>query len=179
MIERRSTLLPNQVTLIEQRATPALYIVDGRMRVLYFRPDTSERRKELQPTPEGALPPALEYAALKLIAEHDRKGGTIRRLAVAGSVVVRVLALSGTGPAEYAIIVERFALRDHMKALAERNGLSRREREVLSLVAKGLRNEEIARHLVVSKSTVIFHVKQLLMKTNSRNRTELVAKIIG
>jgi DNA-binding NarL/FixJ family response regulator len=50
--------------------------------------------------------------------------------------------------------------------------LSRREREVLELVGQGLSNEDIARALFISKSTVKVHVRHIFEKTGARSRTE-------
>lgn len=49
-----------------------------------------------------------------------------------------------------------------------------REREVLSLIARGLTNPEIAATLFLSEATVKTHVGRLLAKTDSRNRVQLV-----
>lgn len=177
--DQRAEAVPEQLEVLERRATPTLFIIDRRLKVLFYRADPSERRKEFRPAEDGSLPPSLEYTVLKLLAQADENPDRVWRAAVGSSVAVRVVELSGGSATSYAIMVERFALRDQMENVANRYNLSPRERQVLGLVVKGMRNDEIAQHLFISKSTAIFHVKQLLTKTSSRNRTEMVAKIIA
>ena len=56
--------------------------------------------------------------------------------------------------------------------------LTSREREVLALLVEGRTNPEIAEILVVSKSTVKFHVSSILTKLQVSSRTEAVAKAL-
>ncbi|MCR5477876.1 MAG: helix-turn-helix transcriptional regulator [Lachnospiraceae bacterium] len=57
----------------------------------------------------------------------------------------------------------------------ERFGFSRRESEVFEQVLEGKTNAEIAERLYISESTVKFHVKNILRKTECGNRGELLS----
>lgn len=52
--------------------------------------------------------------------------------------------------------------------------LTRREREVTALAARGLTNEEIAVHMVVSPFTAKTHISRAMTKLGARDRAQLV-----
>ena len=56
--------------------------------------------------------------------------------------------------------------------------LTSREVEVLTLVAQGLRNAEVARRLVLSERTVEHHVSSILRKLGVRGRAEATAEAV-
>src|SRR2546430_13902868 len=55
-------------------------------------------------------------------------------------------------------------------------GISKREYEVLELIAAGLSNQDIADKLFVSTSTVKTHVSNVLAKLDASRRTEAIAR---
>ena len=61
-------------------------------------------------------------------------------------------------------------------AALKRLGISKREYEVLELIAVGLSNQEIADKLFVSTSTVKTHTSNLFSKLDARRRTQAIQK---
>jgi len=62
-----------------------------------------------------------------------------------------------------------------VEGLEEPLGLTPREAEVLTLVARGYTNREIAAALVISVKTAGVHVSHILRKLNAPNRVEAAA----
>lgn len=91
------------------------------------------------------------------------------------TTAIRVVAEGGSlfAPSVTRRLIEEFARRSPRPAPALA-ALTEREREVLTLVARGLSNAEIARKLVVSDNTVKTHVSRMLMKLGVRDRVQAV-----
>lgn len=68
---------------------------------------------------------------------------------------------------------------DYLANAGDGANLTRRELEVLRLMAAGDTNGRIARRLVISEGTVKSHVKHILRKLGAANRAEAVSRWLG
>jgi DNA-binding CsgD family transcriptional regulator len=124
---------------------------------------------------QGAFPALahtrLRYASMRLArnAEGDRDGAS----------VLLEDARAATARMGMRTLTERIdELRSsigHASSPVCPAGLSAREAQVLRLVASGLGNREIATRLFLSPNTVANHIRAILAKTESANRTEAAA----
>lgn len=88
---------------------------------------------------------------------------------------IHVVHQGGTSMAPCVISTMLEQLQDnHQKMQSE---LSKREQEVLDLIAMGKTNNDIAKSLYISVRTVKFHVSSILSKLNVRNRTEAALRV--
>jgi DNA-binding NarL/FixJ family response regulator len=96
-------------------------------------------------------------------------------------VAIRVIAAGEAllAPGITRRLIEEFARRPEVAPIRPPTGhslslITDRERDVLSLVAKGLSNPEIAVRLHISPHTAKTHVGHLLTKLDARDRVQLV-----
>ena len=91
---------------------------------------------------------------------------------------IRVIAAGDAllAPAITRRLIAEFARRPEpgQQPAATLDGVTDREREVLTLIARGLSNAEIARALHVTMATAKTHVGRLLAKLGARDRAQLV-----
>jgi DNA-binding NarL/FixJ family response regulator len=73
-------------------------------------------------------------------------------------------------------LIDEFTRRPAVLTNATRrlDGVTAREREVLTLVGRGMSNTEIAAHLHLSLATAKTHISRLLAKLHARDRAQLV-----
>ena len=79
-------------------------------------------------------------------------------------------------PTHIMVLVEKVTEQHslNLKKAKSRYGLSDREVEVVTLVAEGLANKEIAAKLFVSEHTVKDHLKNIMRKMNAASRSEII-----
>lgn len=76
--------------------------------------------------------------------------------------------------------LQRLALRTATEPPATPHAsLTTRQLEILGLIAQGLTNAAIGERLVVTEGTIKWHVRKILAKTNSTNRAEAIARVLG
>ena len=122
----------------------------------------------VQKMPPGWYSEALR-AGVRAVLPGEVSAGQLRaalEAAAAGLVVVHPSEVS-------AILPPPGALSSPIGELPE--ALTRREREVLQMIAAGLGNKEIAGRLSISDHTVKFHVASILGKLGASTRTEAVS----
>jgi ATP/maltotriose-dependent transcriptional regulator MalT len=159
--------------------------------------DWSSRARSLTTCVEAHAYSACAASVLALEGDTPRAKiadtlGEVGRLGVWDALVSAMRAspallatLSEVGPLEPAVVATLRRSHDfdlskqagvdigrRPRGVSATGGLSPREREVLELVGQGLSNQDIARALFISKSTVKVHIRHILEKTGARSRTE-------
>jgi len=89
---------------------------------------------------------------------------------------IRVVAAGNSlfGPAATERLVARFAQQPAPDAARSLDELTDREKEILTLLATGLSNAELAERLFLSETTVKTHVSSILRKLQVRDRVQAV-----
>lgn len=128
--------------------------------------------------------PNVKVIALTSFQEEDLVQGALRAGAIGylmKNVTARELAAAirsthagkmTLSPEAAQILVDTRLQNQEYEALTER------ERDVLKLMVNGLNNAEIADQLVISLSTVKFHIRNILAKLGVENRVAAVALAI-
>ena len=160
MSERSSVM----TALDERRATVRVFFVDDKLNVLNG------------PDPAGSLPPGLRRTAARLLPTFDGQVKKSQAVAVSEGRIVRLLPAAAK---RFAIAVERFVSHLIVRHAIKEYRLSAREVDVLLLALEGCTASETAARLELSISTVNDHLKRLLSKTGARNKSGLIATVLG
>lgn len=163
----------SEADVLLQRSRPLDVLLDMRFSVACAEPAAVKMLYEaFGEAPERGEVPAALITYLRELP--DDVGATVTALVT--DYLLHMKKLRGREQF-YLVSVERVAQRDHVSRATERYRLTRREAEVLSHLLSGNRANEIALELGISPTTVSDYLTNLLRKTNSRNRSEMLSKV--
>jgi DNA-binding CsgD family transcriptional regulator len=161
----------------------AWYVLDREFAIVLAWTSEEERLialSGLQTRLAERLPAVLEESVRELTMAWDRESspsaGSARPVPF---LVVRTQPMSGPAGLFIGVRIDRFQAPNSLGEAAARFHITPRELQVLALMLDGRHLDEIGRLLSITSSTVQDHIKNMVTKTGSRNRSELIAHVLG
>ena len=182
----QSAATPRMPSELDRSAIPnpgALYVLDSDLQIVLAWSSEDQRRialTGLHTRIEERLPILLEETVRELTRAWSEK--SVNEPGIAHPVpflVVRTAPMTGPTGLFIGVRIDRFQPANSLSGAALRFHISPREVQVLALLLDGHRLNLIAKQLHITSSTVQDHIKSMLDKTESRNRSELIARVLG
>lgn len=163
---------------------PMMHVLDRDLNVVLTWDRSQQERTAavtaLQARLAQRLPTVIEDAVRELIANWTSDPAT-QTLGVAYPVpflTVRTQPMTGSAGLFVGVLLERPPGGRVFSRAARKFALSPRELQTLALLLPGATLPEIAQAMNITSSTVQDHIKHMLEKTGSRNRAEMIAKVL-
>lgn len=165
--------------------------------VILFQTGDSELESAALPLHIGQARQLWPAAAVLVIADHNDE--TLMRAAIAAGAQGLLRSSTGIATMQHVLLLLKDGLAIYPAALAallqarasadsaqERvtlavdryKLLTKRQRDVLRLLAQGASNKDIAQRLNISESTVKVHVRAIMAVNGASNRTQIVAHLL-
>lgn len=169
--------------LAVRRAAPIAFTIDTKGTLVSTIDeadgDGSSLRTHLMPR-NGEVPIVLRSVIADLLERYHAGLPAAELVSILPFALVRLAPLrSRSAQPALLVTIEWLRSRASLEITAAQYSISKRELQVLSAMLRGAAVAEIAAELSISESTVVFHLKRMLKKTLSKNRTELAARMLG
>lgn len=176
---------PDATSIAEAEASgESFYLLDRDFQIVLAWTSEQQRRialTGLRTRIADRLPGVLEEAVRGLIADWSSDSGS-QKTGIAHPVpflVVRTQPMSGPAGLFIGVRIDRFKPPRSLRGPAARFHISPRELQILAMLLDGQKLDGIGQKLHIAPSTVQHHVRSMVVKTKSRNRTELIARVLG
>ena len=158
--EREATTLPLQIAEAQRQwpGTPILVMADHEPLML----------EALTAGAQGLLLSSTDIGSMQRALVLLKHGLAVYPASLAAAMQARLQSPGGAARMgeRLSLAVDQFAL------------LTKRQRDVLRLLAQGASNKDIAQRLQISESTVKVHVRAIMAVNGASNRTQIVAHLL-
>ncbi|MGZ6246255.1 MAG: helix-turn-helix transcriptional regulator [Vulcanimicrobiaceae bacterium] len=170
------------LSIVKRRAKPRVLLLADDFSIAFAEPGALEMLTDMYDASMAAvahLPEAIESAVRTVVASWSDSEKVEQVVASVHKLIVRVGSLDGPSGSMIAVFLEEHARREDLATVARRYSLTRRETQVLTLLLDGLNAREIAERLCIAEVTVSDYFKSLLRKTQAKNRSDMLARVLG
>jgi len=170
--------------VLVQRTKPILYILDQTYQIVMgqrIKRDEELATSEFLPAVGDRLPKIFEDAvrvATPIWADNPATSVNVTLMPLP-FLSLHIHGMEGNGGYFLAVTIERVRRRNVLLRAAKKYLITPREREVAAFLFDGLRIEEIGERLSISTSTVNDHIKNLIERTGAKNRSQMLALLLG
>ncbi len=170
---------------VARRADPLLALVDARGEIVLITNVSADDRASALVDDDRLAPELVDVA--RRLAARSSDGAPAQAVIVIGITpwLVRLRTLhapnGSAAPREsaYAMTVDVVRRREQLEGAVRRFSLTRRESDVLFEILRGASASEIATKLQIAEVTVQGYHKRLLRRTGARNRSAMIARVLG